>query len=90
MNKTTQKNALDALNLQFDAARQAIQKVCLSLPHEQRTEAWNAIYAGPAHLSQWSPKHSAAIRQELPQLERVVWGIENLVADRKRLIDPKS
>lgn len=83
--KKARKDDLDKLNRVFDTKRKAIQDACLAVPHDDRTEAQNAIYWGPMQLSHWRPKHGAAVIKEFPALTPIVQDIEALVAERARI-----
>lgn len=86
--KAARKQELVKLGRRYDKARGAIQNLCLAIPHDQRTEAQNALYYGMPHdLHNWRVKHSAQVIKEFPQAAEFVAEIEQLVAAREAVKD---
>jgi hypothetical protein len=79
--KADQKNAKERASRAFDDARDMIQGVFLAIPHEERTEAQDAVYGGmPYGPHQWRAKHAEMVRADLPAAAEHLPTIERLVA----------
>lgn len=79
--KADQKYAKEHASRAFDMARDMIHGVFLAIPHEERTEAQDAVYCDMPHgPHQWRPKHADLVRAGLPDAAEHLPTIERLVA----------
>jgi hypothetical protein len=81
--KAARKAELDKITRAYEKQIRALQDICLSIPHDQRSEEQSEVYYAPMYPHHWKPKHSALALKVFPQAAGIMVAIEELVAARE-------